>query len=126
MPGKLGGLAADERDARLAADGGGALDELGDLVEVDRVRRDVVEQHQRLGAAGGDVVDAVRSQVGAAVAQAAALPREDQLRADAVGRGGEEAAVPKGVQAGKGTEALGAGRLDGRAEPVDDRPGRRQ
>ena len=34
--GQLGGLAADERDAGLAADLGGALDELGDLLEVDR------------------------------------------------------------------------------------------
>ena len=50
--GQLGRLAADERDACLAADLGGAVDELGDLLEVDLVRRDVVEQHQRLGAAG--------------------------------------------------------------------------
>ena len=50
MPGQLRRLAADERDAGRAADLGGALDELGDLVELDLVRRDVVEQHQRLGA----------------------------------------------------------------------------
>jgi hypothetical protein len=42
--GQLGGLAADERDARRAADFGSALDELGDFLEPDRVRGDVVEQ----------------------------------------------------------------------------------
>ena len=42
--GQLGGLAADERAAGLAADLGGAFDELRDLLEVDPVRGDVVEQ----------------------------------------------------------------------------------
>ena len=123
---QLGRLAADERDAGLAADGGRAFDELRHLVEVDRVRRHVVEEHQRLGAAGGDVVDAVRGEVGAAVAQPAALPREDQLRADAVGGGGEKSAVAERMQARERAEALRAGRLDCRAQPVDDRPGRRE
>ena len=83
--GQLGRLAADERDARLAANRCRALDQLRHLLEVDRVRRDVIEQHERLGAAGRDVVDAVGCEVGAAVTHAAALAREDQLRADAVG-----------------------------------------
>ena len=45
--GQLGGLAADERDARRAAHLGRALDELGDLLELDLGRGDVVEQQQR-------------------------------------------------------------------------------
>ena len=45
--GQLGGLAADERDARLAAHLGRALDELGHLLELDPAGGDVVEQHQR-------------------------------------------------------------------------------
>ena len=48
--GQLGGLAADEHAAGLAAHLGGALDELGDLLGVDAVRRDVVEQEERVGA----------------------------------------------------------------------------
>ena len=50
--GQLGRLAADERDAGGAADLGGALDELRHLLELDLPGGDVVEQDQRLGAAG--------------------------------------------------------------------------
>ena len=46
--GQLGGLAADERAAGLATDGGGAVDELRDLLEIDPVRGDVVEQEEGL------------------------------------------------------------------------------
>ena len=92
----------------------------------DLVGRDVVEQHQRVGAAGEHVVDAVRGEVGAAVAQAPAGAREDQLRADAVGRGCEQALVVERVQAGERAEARRAGRLDGRAQPLDDRAGGRE
>ena len=48
---KLRRLASDERAARLAAHFGGTLDELRDSLEVDPVRRDVVEEEQRVGAA---------------------------------------------------------------------------
>src|SRR5439155_25962076 len=65
--GQLGGLTADKRNAGRAADLGRAFDELGDLVEVDLVRGDVVQEQQRLGSTGRDVVDAVRREVGAAV-----------------------------------------------------------
>ena len=124
--GQLGGLPADERDTRLAADPRRALDELGDLVEMDLVRGDVVEQHQRLGAAGGDVVDAVRGEVGAAVAQPSARARDDQLRPDAVGRGGEQALGVERMQPGERAEARRAGRLDRCAQALDDRVGRRE
>src|SRR5262249_18463648 len=70
------------------------------------------------------VVDAMRRQIGAAGAQGAALAREDQLRADAVGRGREEAAVTERMQRRKLPEAMGSGRLDRCAQPVDDGVGR--
>ena len=118
--GQLGGLAAEEHAARGAADLGRALDELGHLLGLDRVRGDVVEQEERVGAGREHVVDAVRGEVGPARAQAAALAREDQLRADAVGRGGEQAPVVERVEAGEGAEARRPGRLDGRAQALDD------
>jgi hypothetical protein len=65
----------------------------------------------------------VRGEVGAAVAQAAALPREDQLRPDAVRGGREESIAVERMQAGEGAEALRARRLDGGAKPLDDRAG---
>jgi hypothetical protein len=68
----------------------------------------------------------VRSEVGPAVAQPPAGTREDQLRADAVGRGGEQPLVIERVQSRKRAEARRAGRLDGRAQPFDDRSGGRQ
>ena len=68
---QLGGLAADQRHPGRAAHLGRALDELRDLLEVELVRGDVVEQDQRVGAAGDHVVDAVRGHVGAAGAQRA-------------------------------------------------------
>ena len=119
-PGELRRLAADERDAGRAADLGGSLDELGDLVELDRRRRDVVEQHQRRGAGGQDVVDAVRGEIAAAVGEPSALPREHQLRPDAVGRGGEQAPVVERVEPREGPESGRSGRLDRGAQPRDD------
>ena len=73
--------------------------------ELDAVGGDVVEQEERLGAGRGDVVDAVGGQVAAAVAQAAPLAREDQLRSDRVGGGREQAPLVERVQAGERAEA---------------------
>src|SRR3954452_5244924 len=120
-PGQLGRLAADERDTRFAAHGGSSLDELGDVLETDLGRRHVVEEHQRRRAGRDHIVDAMSSEVGAAVAQATALARQDQLRADAVRRGRQQPAVIEGMHAGEGTEASRAGRLDGRAQTLDNR-----
>src|SRR5207253_1525509 len=80
-----------------AADLGGALDELGHLLRLDPVGGDVVEQEERLGPGRQDVVDAVGCKVGATVAQTAALAREHELRADAVGRGSEQALLAERV-----------------------------
>ena len=114
-------LAADQRDARLAADVGSSLDQLGDLLGIDCGGRDVVEQDQRVGAAGDDVVDAVRGHVGAAVAQLPARARDDRLRPDRVDGGGQQPVLVERMEAGKGPEAGRAGGLDGGADPLDDR-----
>ena len=71
-PGQLRRLPSENRAAGGSTDVGGALDELGDLLDVDRVRRDVVEQEERLGTRREHVVDAVGGEVGAAPAQPAA------------------------------------------------------
>ena len=130
MPGQLRRLAAEDRAAGGAADVGGALDQLGDLLDVDRVGGDVVEEEERLGSGREDVVDAVGGEVGAAPAQPVAAPPEHELRADRVGRGGEQAAVVDREEAGEGAEGAGdagrRGRGDGGAEAVDDRVGGRE
>ena len=64
--GELGRLAAQEQASRLPADLGGAFDELGHLLGVDRAGGDVVEQEERVGAGREHVVDAVGREVGPA------------------------------------------------------------
>jgi len=118
---QLGGLPADQRHAGGAANFGGALDELRNLLELDVRRGNVVEQDQRLGAARDHVVDAVRGEIGAASSERPAPAGEDQLGADAVGRRGEEAAVAERVQRREGAEVRGSRRLHRRAQPFDDR-----
>ena len=118
MPGQLGGLAAEERAAGVAADLRRPLDELGDLVELDPVGGDVVEEEQRLGSGREHVVDAVSGEVGAARAQRASLAGEHELRADAVGRGCEQSPVVQRVQPRERAEALRSGGLDGRPQPA--------
>ena len=65
--GELRRLAPEQRAASFAADLGCSLDQLGHLLEIDRVRGDVVEQEERLGAGRQDVVDAVGREIAAAV-----------------------------------------------------------
>ena len=127
----LRGLAAEQRAARLAADLRGALDERGDVVEVERSRRDVVEEEQRLGAGRQHVVHAVRGEVAAGVAQPPGLAREDELRPDAVGRGREQALVVEREEPGepaqrRTTTAVGARRLRRGAQPLDHGVRRRE
>ena len=117
---QLGRLPADQRDAGSATDLGGALHELHDLVGIDLVRGHVVEQHERVGAARRDVVDAVGGEIGAAIAQSASLAREHELRPHGIGRRREQPRVVERMEAREGAEAGGACRLDGAAEPLDD------
>jgi hypothetical protein len=93
---------------------------------VDLVRRDVIQQQQRIGAAGQDVVDAVGGEIGPAVAQAPAGAGEDQLRADAVGRSREQSLAVQRMQPCERAEVRRSGRLDRRAQTFDDRSGGRQ
>ena len=83
----LGGLAPEQRASGRAADVGRALDELRDLLEVEPVRRDVVEEEERVGAGRQDVVHAVRGEVAPRVAEPPRASREDELRPDPVRRG---------------------------------------
>src|SRR5439155_11431454 len=117
---KLGRLAADQHAARVPAHRRGALDELGDLVEVDARRRHVVEEEERVGARGDHVVDAVRREIHSCPAQTVGTSGEDELRADAVSRSGKEAAIVERVKPGERAEAGGARGLDGPAQPLYD------
>ena len=76
---------------------------------------DVVEQEERLGAGREHVVDAVRGEVAARVAQPARAAREHELRADAVGGGREQAPLVERVEPGEGAERPRAGRVDSTA-----------
>ena len=87
--GMLGGLAADERAARLLAAGGDALDDVGGDVDVEPLAHEVVEEEQRLGALHEDVVDAHRDEVDADRVVAVERERELELGAHAVGAGDE-------------------------------------
>jgi hypothetical protein len=65
------------------------------------VRGDVVEQEEGLRTGREDVVDAVRRQVLARVAQPPGPAREDELRPDAVGRGGEQQPLVQRIEPGE-------------------------
>ena len=63
----------------------------------------------------------VRSgEVGAAVAKCATRPREDQLGADGVRGGGQQAGLVQRMHPRERAEAGRAGRLDRRAEALDN------
>ena len=81
----LGGLAPDQRAARLLAAGGNALDDLGRGRHVELAAGVVVEEEQRLGALGEYVVDAHRHEIDAYRVVAPDLQRELQLGAHPVG-----------------------------------------
>ena len=125
--GHLGALAAEDRAAGLAADRGGALDELRDLGRVERVRGDVVEEEERVGARRQHVVDAVGGEVCAGPRQAPRFALEHDLRPDPVRRGCEQARLVERVETRERPElADDAGRpggADGGAQPLDDLAG---
>src|SRR4029453_12069972 len=119
-PGQLGRLAAQQHAAGSSTDDGDPLDELGHLLGVDRVRRDVVEQEQRFRTGRGHVVDAVGGEIGPAISEAAALAREDQLRSDAVRRRREEPPLVERIETREDAEAGRPRRLDRLAEALND------
>ena len=129
-PRQLGGLAAEDRAPGGAADVRGALDELHDLLRVDRPRGDVVEEEEWLRAGRRDVVDPVGGEVGAAPAERPRAPCEDELRADRVRRGGEQPLVVEREQprerAERADHAVRARRLDCGAQALDHGAGGRE
>jgi hypothetical protein len=128
--GQLGGLAADQRAARLPADLGRALDQLGHLRQVELVGGDVVEEKQRLGAGREHVVDAVGRQVAARIPQPAGAARQHELGAHTVGRRGEQPVLVERVQAREAAEVpldpRSPGGLRRGPQPPDDLLGRRE
>src|SRR5205085_4769558 len=84
-PGKLRGLAADQRAPRLHAPLRDALDHLLGFGQVQPAGGEVVEEHHRLGAADHDVVHAHRHQIDAHGVVLAGEEGELEARAHAVG-----------------------------------------
>ena len=89
----LGGLAAEQRAAGATASLRDAFHQRRHLLRHDLAHREVVEEEQRLGARAHDVVRAHRHEVDADGVEAAERARDLELRADAVGGGGQEPAV---------------------------------
>ena len=87
LPGVLGGLAAEEDALGAHAALVHAGDDVGDLLGHDLADHEVVEEEQRDGAAGGDVVDAHRDEVDADGGESADTAGDLDLGAHAVGAG---------------------------------------
>ena len=86
----LGGLAADERGAGLGAAARDARDDVGDALGEDLAARDVVGHEERLRADHDDVVDDHADQVEPDRVVLVDGLRDRDLRADAVGAGGQQ------------------------------------
>ena len=85
----LGGLAAEQHAPGPQAALVDAGDDVGDLLGHDLADHQVVEEEERDGAAGGDVVDAHRHEVDADGVEPAHAAGDLDLGADAVGAGDE-------------------------------------
>ena len=120
----LGALTTQDRAPGSPADIRGALHELHDLAQVEAVRGCVVEEEQRLRPRRQHVVDAVGRQIGAAVAQAAGLPGEHELRTHAVGGGGKQPPLVEREEAGEASDVphnpRRPRRLEGASKPLHD------
>ena len=88
------GFAADQRAAGLMAGARHAFDELFDDVGIDAAHGEIVEEEERLGAEGEDVVDAVIDQIGADGGVDAGGGGDLQLGADAIGAGDQHGFAP--------------------------------
>mmetsp|Transcript_102720 Transcript_102720/g.296947 ORF Transcript_102720/g.296947 Transcript_102720/m.296947 type:complete len:289 (+) Transcript_102720:1256-2122(+) len=84
-PGKLGHARLQKFAAGLEAAVGDTRHELDGLVRIQLLDREVLMEEQRLGAPGGDVVDAKRHDVDSQGAEVADRARDLQLRAEGVG-----------------------------------------
>ena len=94
--GHVGGLAAQQRQPAVGAGGGDAADDGDLLVLAQAVAGQVVEEEQRAGAGGEDVVDAVVDDVPADAVEPPQPSRHEHLGADPVGRGDEHGVVEGG------------------------------
>src|SRR5262245_9854560 len=103
----LRGLAAQQRAPRPTATLGDPRDDRGHALGVDRAHGEVVEEEQGFGAGADDIVGAHRYEVDPDGVEPARAPRDLELRADAVRRGGEEPAVADLEQPGEPSHALG-------------------
>ena len=91
----LGGLAADDRDARRSARLGHPAHERAHDRRVEPVGGDVVEERDRGRGEDADVVDAVVDEVATGTLGPAPVDREVELRADAVhARDEQRLAIP--------------------------------
>ncbi len=125
----LGGLTPDQRAARLAAALGDALDDPGGLVDRQFAGREIIEEHQRLGALAHEIVDAHGDEIDAHRVEAPGVDRDPQLGADAVGGGDQDRiAVARRLQIEEPAEPAETrdhpgpvGRLGRRLDPLDER-----
>ena len=92
--GHVGGFAAEQRDAGVAAGVGDAGDELRLALLAEPVAGEVVEEEERLRAGGEDVVDAVVDEVAPDAVEALGEAGDEHLGAHAVGRGDQRRALP--------------------------------
>ena len=122
----LGGLAADQRAAGVAAAGRDRADQLRHRLGDDVPDRDVVEEGERLRPAADDVVGAHRDEVDADRVEALERRGDGGLGPDPVGRGDEQRLAVAGrdrerpAEAAEAADDLGpAGRLDVRPHQVD-------
>ena len=105
--GVLGRLAAQQRAAGAPASLGHAFHDRGHALRRDLADRQVVQEEQRLGAGAHDVVRAHRDQVDADRVQPPGQPRDLELRADAVGGGGEHASPTDAEQPREPADLVG-------------------
>ena len=87
---QLGGLAADEAAAGEPTAAGDAAHERRAATDVERAGREVVEEEERLGADGEEIVDAHRDEIDANRVVTIEGEGDAQLRADAVRTGDEQ------------------------------------
>ena len=126
--GHFGGLAADQRAARLAAAGRDAADDRGTLIGIELAGREIVEEEQRLRALDDEVVDAHGNEIDADRVVIVRVDGDLELRADAV-VGGDEHRIgeARGLQVEQAAEAADlavrawtARRTDSRLDLLDE------